>query len=392
MNMTAPQTQQNKETRKPLVHIGWLLATDVDESETLTVYQNACRKLQLTLAEQFPQFRWQIDFLHRHRYAPKGAIDPLPLLELGVREKIGHHWDYALVVVPNALRARQRVHTIGVPSSALETAVLSTADLSNHDANQFTRRIVMLSLHLLGHVWGIEHCDEGPMVPPESPQELELAPFPIFQEEIIVDRLEEVADKRLEEQSQQWNPLHFYWRAFWADPKSILIDIVGYAPWRLPFRTARLTAATAVSLLILLLTAEAWEMGINLAPARLILGTLAALLIATGFIFAGQNLGQISREVGWREQLTRTRLIVFGTVLTGMITLWLVLFLFTLLIGWMLPEAVLLRWIQTDQLNRVLLVRHAAFMAMLGVLAGALGGNLEEEEAIKASLFFDEET
>jgi hypothetical protein len=34
------------------------------------------------------------------------------------------------------------------------------------------------------------------------------------------------------------------------------------------------------------------------------------------------------------------------------------------------------------------LLRQAAFMAMLGVLAGALGGNLEEQDVIKAELFF----
>jgi hypothetical protein len=31
-------------------------------------------------------------------------------------------------------------------------------------------------------------------------------------------------------------------------------------------------------------------------------------------------------------------------------------------------------------------------MAVLGVLAGALGGNLEDEDEIKAELLFDEET
>lgn len=379
-------------TEKLLVHIGWVLAADIDDHDVITVLQNACRQLKEVLAKQFPSFSWQIDFVHRHRYAPKGSLHPLPLLEMGVQEKIAQHWDYVIVAVPNELLARERIHTIGVPSSALETAVLSTAPLNRHDPDRLTEQIIMLSLHLLGHVWGIEHCHEGPMIPPEAPEELHYAPFPPFQQEIIVDRLEEVADQRLEEQSQQWNSAIFYWRAFWADPKSILIDIVGYAPWLLPFRMARLTAATAVSLLILLLTAEAWEIGVNLPPSRLILGTVSAILIATGFIFAGKNLGQISRDVGWREQLTRTRLVVVGTILFGMVSLWLILFLFSLMVGWLLPEEILSRWVQTGEVGRLMLFRHAAFMAMLGVLAGALGGNLEEDVAIKARLFFDEET
>lgn len=375
-----------------LIHVGWLLATDMKQTAVSQLEQIGCELLKETLERQFPRFRWRVDFVDRRRYPPKGALDPLQLLEFGVQEKINRHWDYVLVVVPNELQGRKRAHTIGVPSSALETAVLSTAYLEKNLPNRFSEQVVILSLHLLGHLWGIEHSDEGPMVPPETPKHLQMSDFPQWQRDIIVDRLEEVADQRLEEQTQRWNVVSFYWRAFWADAKSILIDIVGYAPWLLPFRMARLTAATAVSLLILLLTAEAWEMGVTFTFERLIPGTILAIFIATAFLFSGKNLGQISRDVGWREQLTRTRIVVAGTVLLGMISLWLVLLIFSYLVGWVLPHEVLGRWVQSDEISRLMLLRHAGFMAMLGVLAGALGGNLEEEESLKARLFFDEET
>lgn len=38
------------------------------------------------------------------------------------------------------------------------------------------------------------------------------------------------------------------------------------------------------------------------------------------------------------------------------------------------------------------LLRHAMFVATLGILAAALGGNLEEQEVLKSSLLYDEET
>lgn len=373
---------------RPLVHIGWLLVTNLRDAAASALYEAAGQRLQTVLQAQFPQFTWRISFRERSRFSALGMLDPLPLLEFGLQEKTAHHWDYAVVVVSNELRARERVHTIGVPSSALETAVLSTADLPPDDQDC----MVALALHLLGHIWGLEHAAEGPMSPPEEPTCIRLEPFPEDQQTIIIDRLEEVADKRLEEQSKQWNPLLFYWKAFWADPKSILIDVIGYKPWRLPLRMGRLTAATAVSLIILLLAAEAWEIGTNMTVRRLISGSIIAILIATAFIFAGQNLSEISRQIGWREQLTRTRLVILGTILGGMISLWLVLFLVSVLVGLLLPEFVLEGWIQRPDLTPAMLMRHAAFMAMLGVLAGALGGNLEEQDFIKAELFFDEET
>lgn len=389
--MTTASKVSRQKNRSPLVHLGLVLAADLRDSDTTAAYAKTAVCLQSTLREQFPTFRWQVDFVNRNRYAPRGALDPLPLLTFGVQEKIMHHWDYALVIVPNALKPRERVHTVGIPSSALETAVLSSADL-NEKSDQFCNHAVALSLHLLGHLWGLEHEDVGPMRPPEYLDQMQLSPFPEMQQAIVVDRLDEVADKRLEEQTKQWNRFTFYWRAFWADPKSILIDIIGYAPWKLPLQTGRLTAATAVSLLILLLAAEAWEVGVNLSLPLLIVSTIFSLLVATAFIFAGQNLGQISRDVGWREQLTRTRIVVFGTLLLGMMALWLVLFSVVFFIGQLMPQAVLTGWIGGETLGNIELARHAAFMAILGVLAGALGGNLEDEGEIKAELLYDEET
>jgi hypothetical protein len=49
------------------------------------------------------------------------------------------------------------------------------------------------------------------------------------------------------------------------------------------------------------------------------------------------------------------------------------------------------QWLQVT-LTFVDLMHHAAFMAALGVSAAALGGNLEDEDDLKARLFYDEET
>lgn len=375
---------------KPLVHIGWVLAVDVRSANILDAHEMACRRLQETLAAQFPQFRWRVQFLHRYRYAPRGTVDPLLLLEYGVQEKIVQRWDYALVAVTNALQSREKVHTVGVPSSALETAVISSAELGAY--HQLGERMAGLALHLLGHVWGLEHDESGPMALPENPEQIQISLFPEEQQLIAMDRLEEVADRRLEEQSQGWSLLSFYWRAFWADPKSILIDVVGYAPWSLPLQMGRLTAATAVSLVFLLLAAEAWEVGVNLPVSGQLVGSVLAVLMATGFVFYGQNLGQFSREVGWREQLARTRIVIFGTLFLGMAALWVVLFAVSFIAGLLLPEPVLAGWVRQPTITWVALIRHAAFMATFGVVAGALGGNLEDEDEIKATLLYDEET
>ncbi len=374
----------------PRLVVGWVLAADVGDRALVDAFREARDRLRGLLSSWFPEFAWEMPFLERRVHPPTGALDPLELLELGAEEKLARHWDYVLVLVPNELVPRHRIAAVGVPSSALEAAVLSTARLGN-GAAALPGRIAGLALHLLGHLFGLSHADRGPMRPFEDPAEASLDPFPPEQRETAAANLREVTDARLEEQRARWAALTFYWKAFWSDPRGILRDILGARPWNMPLYLGRLTAAAAVSLVYLLLTAESWEVGAHLGRAWLLAAPAVTILVATAFLFWGQNLAQVGREHGWREQLARTRIVLFGTLVLGLASLWLVLFAVSWAVAAALPREVFARWAGLPP-DRLSIPGYAGFMATLGVLAAALGGNLEEEGEIKAELLFDEET
>lgn len=373
----------------PLVHIGWVLAADERSAATLNGYDAARRRLEAALAEQFPQFEWKLEPSLNRAFAPRGALDPLGLLELGLREKTAQAWDYALVLVPNELTSRGQSRTLGVPSSALEVAALSSATFALDD--EFADRVAGLALHLLGHLWNLEHDEAGPMVPLDIPERAAIAPYPPAQAELVGEHLAEVADARLEERSGRYTRLGFLFNTISADPRGLAQAVLGYAPWRLPFRMGRLTGAAAVTLVLLLMTAETWEVGVNFAPPALAGSAVVAILAATLFIFWGQNLSSASQEARWREQLTRTRVVLFATLLIGIIALWGVLFLVALGAAALVPGEVTSGWVGRP-LGLGALARFSALLAILGVLAAALGGNLENAETLKARLYFDEET
>ena len=372
---------------KPQLVVGWLLAADLRDPALLAAYEEARARLQGFLQEQFPEFDWRMPFALRRTFPPRGALKPLPLLEAGAEEKLYRRWDFALVLVPNDISPRRRIRTLGVPSSALEVAALSSALLGS--GGELAERTAALALHLLGHLLGFETSDEGPMRAPE-PGALKLEPFPEPQREEVRARLHEVTDTRLEEQATRWNTLSFYWHALWADPLSIVRSIVGYAPWRIPLYLGRLTATVAVSLLFLLLTAESWEAGAHIRAPWLGAGAAVAVVAASLFVFFGQHLDQVGRGRGWSEQMARSRIVLLGTLFLGMVSLWVVLFAVLFVVSLALPVNVTAAWagVTPATLPRV---KYVAFMASIGILAAALGGNLEEEDAIKAELFFDEE-
>ncbi len=375
---------------KPKIAIGWILASKLTDSTLAERYSEAAERLLEHLQIAFPSFDWQLEPVERRAFPAAGLLKPLPLLELGAEEKLYHQWDFSIVVVPNDLEPRQRISTLGVPSSALEVAVVSSARLGPHDA--LPERLAALALHLLGHLFTLEYADEGPMRPPGKVERLTLESFPKAQYEIAQDALQDVADARLEETSARWNVVTFYFRAFFSDPSSILRSIWGYAPWKMPLYLGRLTATVIVSLLFLLLTAESWEAGTNSQLAWLLTGSGAAITASSLFIFYGQNLEQLGHGPGrgWSEQLARSRIVLFGTLFVGMISLWFVLFSLLLVVSYALPLGVVAGWsgFEPAELPRI---NYVVFMASIGILAAALGGNLEEEGEIKAALFFDEE-
>lgn len=373
----------------PLVTIGWLLPADERDPQVLAEYRRARDLLVQFLAEQFPDWRWEMPLVERRRFPPRGSLEPLPLLEMGVQEKLDRVWDYALVLVPNELSARDLSFTEGVPSSALEVAALSSAQLSANEP--MAPRLAALAAHLLGHMWGLEHAEEGPMRLPVGAEGGGLTRFPPEQHELAAARLAEVADARLEEERRDWNWLSFHWNTLRSDPRGIATDVLGYAPWRLPLRTGRLTAAAAVTLIFLLLGAESWDIGTHLPGWALAIAALLCTLVAALFVYLGQNLSQVCRGAARKEQLTRTRMVLFATLLLGMASMWLVLFGLSALAIFAVPETVTAGWLGAPPDTGALL-RHAAFVSTLGILAAALGGNLEEQEVLKSSLLYDEET
>ncbi|WP_457630593.1 hypothetical protein [Oceanithermus sp.] len=374
---------------KPPVVLGWLLGADLRDPDLLAAYAAARERLLAYLQETLPEFSWRLEADERRIYHPRGALDPVDLLELGVAEKLHRHWDYVLVLVPNELLPRHAPSALGVPSSALEAAVLSSSRLGSGE--ELVERLVALALHLLGHLWGLDHAPAGPMRPVDDPAGLRVEPWPEDQLAQLRQQLAEAAAARLEEQRARWGAPAFYWRTFLKDPRGILEAIWGYSPWMMPVYLGRLTAAAAVSVVYFLLTADAWALGAHLSWRAVWALAALSILSATAFIFSGQDLGRLGREHAWREQLARTRLVLLGTLGLGMVSLWLALLLLSCLGAWTLPRPLLQSWMGLAP-DAGHLLRYAVFTATVGVLGAALGGNLEEEREIKAELFFDEET
>jgi len=200
-----------------------------------------------------------------------------------------------------------------------------------------------------------------------------------------------VADPRIEEKTAIKSRWCFYLQVLRQEGLSIAKDILFFRSVLMFLHLGKFTAATVVSIIFLFLSAEAWEMGAAMRSGWLDLLLAGVIIVAAISLYLGQNLQVIGRSDRMMEQAVRSRIVLLGTLLVGMAAFWCNLFIISYIIIGLLPEGVLAGWAGLG--GKSLPAFHfSKLMATFGVLASAVGGNLEEEQDIKALLVFTEET
>lgn len=396
--------------RRPPIELGWILLGRFDPPDREAVLAARERMLD-SLAETFPAFEWRMPLVERDAAATPDREEVVSLLDLGVLERQAKSWDFALVVTGIDLRSFYKPFALGAPSRMLAVAALSTNRVDPRSSGRgpqagervevMTRRLYALGLHLFGHLAGLAHSDE--------PQELmydvravsDLDGMEHFAEDQLEDlsqELAEVADVRLEERKVERRPkgrLGFYLKAAWHN-RGALADAVRHAhPWQFPYRLSRLTTAALSALLVLMITAEAWDLGMSQDPRFVALLSLGTLLVTSGYLLRRQRL-LVRREVARLTELTVvTNVSIVVTVLGGMATTYAGLFALTLAGARLFFRRHLIEgW--AASLDRRVQPEHyfifAAFVASLGLLIGALGASFEEHFYIRHVAYVDEET
>ncbi|WP_457573975.1 hypothetical protein [Desulfolithobacter sp.] len=392
MNENTPPDPPEIPGSLPPVTIGFVL----DGGESSEVQRRVAwlrDTLQRTLQQDFPQFAWSIRCMPRRDFPRELPLDPLELLEFGSDIKIEYGLDFLLVFTSLPLKARFDQTVSGVPSNMLETGVVTLSRLlENSDGQVIDRAMLALCRHILGHLWGLDHNEDSVMRPREFWSGDEPLDWSGEEKKDIASYLKTIADPRLEETSAAAASVwRFYIQVLLHEGVALARDILFFRSWLMMLHLGRFTAATAVSIIFLFLSAEAWEMGAAIRSGWLDLILVMVLLAATLSLYFGQNLQGVGRSDRMMEQAVRSRIVLFGTLLVGMVSFWVNLFIVSLAIIYLLPDGVLAGWAGlTDQ--PLPMAHFAKLMATFGILASSLGGNLEEEHDLKAVLVYTEET
>ena len=396
-------------TADNLIVVGWLVVDRIDPWE-MQAFLQAHGQMLARLKDEFPGFEWRMPVVHRLEPVHRPAREPVTLLDEGLQERDQQQWDFVFVLTRSDLNSHYKPFALAVPSRALTAAVISTFRLAYQESMELTppqelqellqNRLFRLAMHLFGDLNGVPHSDdsEGFMYEPQSAMDLDkMGRYSEDERAALFETLSDVADTRLEEEpeAEQGGMLRFYLKAVWIGIDDIWSSVIQAKAWEFPFRLNRLTTAAISTLVILLMTAEAWDLGMSEPPLLVVGFSLMALVLASVFIVKRHRL--IFRRGGRRlsEQTVFKNVSIVVVVFLGMSVTYLMLFGLALLLAWALFDPGLVEdW--TGSLPGEIGVGHyfvlAGLISSMGILIGALGASFEGQYYFQHIIYVDEET
>ncbi|PID61048.1 MAG: hypothetical protein CSB44_08240 [Gammaproteobacteria bacterium] len=414
---------------RAVIDVGVIIAGPFDP-RMLRLARLGQARLAETLEAWFPRFAWRFELLLRRDIDPRHLTESSQLLTLAAEEREARHWDAVVMLVEQDLVPHYRSYALAALSRPLDAALVSTARLAgegivdhgighnamdNTDTTTFGScdtataettiidRIATLELHAIAHLGGLAGARERHrlLFRPDSLADLDVMEHLEDAEREELDRaFGEIADTRLEEMPAETSAtrsnVQFVARAAMINRSELIDAVLAARPWEFPLRLSRLSTAAVSTVVVLMMTAEAWDLALSQYRTTLLLLALITLGTTTAFVIHRQQL-LLGRQRELREQLVVSQLSAVLIVLAGLAITW-VLMLLLVLAGSMLlySDALIADWAASSRLSAADVgighsVTMALFCASLGLLIGSLGASFEDQFHFRHVIYVDEE-
>ncbi len=398
--------RERRPPRRPLVEIGWVVMGQLDKIDEAAI-RAARERSREYLRHVLPQFSWRMPLIFRSdATTPMIQAEPINLIDQAVAERQSKGWDFSIAFTAADLRALRKSYTFGTPSQGLDAAAISTARLDpaaqrsvvNKSEREaiLTQRIWALFCHLVGDLIGLPHSDDttSPMHTPNLAEDLDAVQgYTADELQQLGEQLTDVADLRVEEtRGSPRGRWRFTLRVIARSGWEIWAAVWRNQPWTLVWHLSKFTAAALSTMLILLMTAEVWDVGVRLPLIGVVLALGLVLVITTAFVVTRQRLLTRRTRERLTEQVVVTDLAIVLTVLGAMLSMALTLILLSLGIIWVMPEVLAARWTAITVLDWHQNLALAGTVTIVGLIIGALGASIEEQTTFRHVAFIDEET
>jgi hypothetical protein len=346
----------------PEVKLGLIVSPAIDQDVAEAIRE----ELQEALAERYPEVSWDIH-LAREALAPP----PVHLTELvsAARERLlAEDWDLALVITELPLRLARRP----LLSHASRTHGVALVSLPALGVVRRQRRIRSALLDAVATLIG------------DRPEERRGRRSPAARLG-VERRLAELASDIDEDSDAQG--VTFIARVLSGNIRLLVGMVAANHPSRLVSHLSRAMLGAVAALVFTLVQVETWKIAASLGPIRLLIPAVASVGAAVAALIIAHNLWERAPEPRAREQVALFNLATTATVIFGVGTLYLSVFVISLLGAAVLVEPSLYSEAAGRDVNVWDWVRLALLASTLGTVGGALGSTLETDERVREAAY-----
>ncbi len=389
------------------MHVGILIACDpaqADDHRTFSRILAADVKPTLVSASGIP---WTFHQPQLSRTSSDEPLKPSAFLEEAGQQLAEGPFDMVVVITDSPLVSRRKLASAGLASDVCRIVVISTRQLRSTprgsseyslDAPALSRNAASLLLHLIGHVSRLPHSGPG--------EQDVMAPFAfrenrgpeIFYSQDHQQKLRKRAEDLPERELRGGNLLDtfvFHLLMLGRHPLQVLRTLLRNRSILLPLSLPGLATAAVAPGLLLVFTAEIWDVGLNMGNLTATLYAILSIAGASLYLVKVQSLFLPRKnKFTVTEHLAVANSIVFLSIMMACIGLFLLVGGLMLLIQlYIFPADLIQTWPTLDQADVSLgdQIRLASFISTVGVTTGALAGGLESRTVIQhLALFLDE--
>ena len=307
--------------------------------------------------------------------------------------------DLMVVVTDAPLLSHVQRITSGLASPLTRICVLSTRQLRKRDqkpdlpldAPAVRRNAATLLLNLIGRLLGATETRSGAMARfTNDPHRRKVEGY------VPPDQIRSHARRLTEPAYRVTGPISELWahiRSVFFDPGIFVHALARNRAMFLPLKLSGLAAAAVAPVFVLVFTAEMWDAGLHMANRTAEIYSALTIAATTLYLSFALNLFLPRKDIDrLPRHLALANVVIFTTILLAMISLYLMLILFSLGLEVLVMPHELAYTLPTLKIAHADFgdkLRLAGFVSAVGVTTGALAGGIQGRDVLRQLALFE---
>lgn len=389
----------------PQMDVGFLLAiNDIKEREALTTYARQIIEDVKPELEESTGMKWNFDIADTFHLETDISRNPSFFLDRASMSMAEGPYDLVCVITDVGLMSRRNIQVSGLSSVITRIIALSTRQLTS--TGKYQKRLKLdlpevrlntasLFLHQVGHILGLKDTpatERGIMSINSFTGEIRKVPsFSEKERNILKKRAKKAPDRELRN-GNDLETFIFHILMTLRHPGNFFWSLIRNKSLFLPLSLPGLATAAVAPAIILIFSAEIWDVGLGMTNGTAAFFAVISIMLASFYLVRVQSLFLPKREKRIiTEHLAVANSVIYFSIFLACIGLFLLVGGLMMVIElYVFPTDLMQTW-PTLSKPEILLndkIRIAVFISTIGVTTGALAGGLESRTIIQHLALF----